>query len=663
MAIYAGLFRVLSQALGFFNSESHPDEEWIDLAQKTGAVAASSQKELLTERQTIALSYLAKTVNPRRENRQIEEKLIQLRVQYGKLFPNQPEPIEFEVNQLRYLASHYPDFAQRLIERNQGKGAEDAWTAQFFKFCLRSPQLSLVRDVSVTHWIDIFILYPNEVDQLMASHMDKRLGQYPDKIKILPGQGLCLEFDVKEGPRWISLNDPLKKTTVLLRNRVVQQANPYPITLDEIFSEFKSKTHRYGQVEICEDGVVLWDAIHLGSKNPDRDIDLIDPKTWHHSVPVLTLTYDQLLRRHPGQFKGEPHFGIVLRANRVTLGLSPANTEAFIDFVYRLSDHRYRVVPISLQSTDLPKTWWDRLTLLTKTQKAGIHLTDKGHFLSQREQTMKFFALSHQEGQELVQLVSKEIEKSRTGELYFQNNGKNCAYLVQKIVDRIMGRNFYEMIEELGTKHLGPSRKTQRAKQLKEIVKSLDPASFNHFMEPIINKIVDLHDIAAIHKLIESSIKTLHRLLQKSGEVEIPSIDQLRSAFLRETPEAMKTSLLQLSAVCLDALHPYRIHTIESVVTAPIVGHIFRLIRKIPWSWLRNFLIDVSLFILGSWRWHTYTKLNRQTGQRVTKRVSTLWSRNAGRYYNLPAQFFQSYSEEALRLKDARVNTALAVCR
>jgi hypothetical protein len=641
-------------------TELQKPESWIGLAQKS----AASAKELLTsERQEVALSYNAKTSKTTLLNHQIEERLIQLRTQYQHLFPNQPDPTDFELTLLQYLAKHYADFAQRLIDRNNKGRATDEWTTLFFKFCLRSPLMSVVRDVSVTHWIDIFVLYPNEVDQIMASHMDKRLGQYPDKIKILPGQGLCLEFDVEEGPRWIPLTSQPRKTTIFLRNRVIHSRNPYPFTIDEIFHEFKSKKHGYGRVEICEDGVVLWDAIRLGSKNPDRDIDLIDPKTWHESLPVLTLTYDQLLKRYPGQVEAEPRYGFALRANRKSPGLNVANTHGFIDFVYRLPDHRYRIVPISMQAMELPKTWWDRVTMLTKTQKAGIHLIDEGHFLSGREQTMHFFSLSNQEGEELIQLVSKEIEKSRKGELYFQANGKNCAYLVQKIVDRIMGKEFYKTIEKLATKQLGPSQITRRAKQLKEIVKSLDPEPFNQFMRTIIDKMIDTHDISSIHQLIESSLKTLHRLLQKPGKPAIPSIDQLRSAFRRETPQTIKLSLLQLSEVCFDALHPYRVHTIEGVITVPVIGHVLRLIRKIPWNWLRNFLIDISLFILGSWRWHTYTKIDRNTGQKMTRRVATFWSRNAGRYYNLPARLFESYGEESLRLKETRMNAALAICR
>jgi hypothetical protein len=657
--------------------QSKTCQEWIETAQKARVAAAPKEPRLSliqVERQELALLHHTKQINNGSQNsRDIEEQLVELRRTYKKLFPNEPEPSDFERGQLRHLASRFPEYAQRLLDRNQGGRTDDEWTSAFFKFCLRSPALSIVREVNAKHWVEIFILYPDEVDQLMASHFDKRLGQYPENIKIIHGKGLCLHFDVKEGSgeRWVPIQGHLKKGVVFLRNRVNDQARALPLHIEEVYKQFKGKTWGYGDVEMCEDGIVAWSAIDLGSKNPDRpEMDLIESSRWHQALPILTLTYEQLTNLYEGQIVGEPKFGMVLRANREFMDLNVANTHGFFDFVYRLPDGRYRIVPTGFQSITLPKTWWDRLKILASTEKAGMHLPDEGHSLTQREQMKIFYALSEAEGQALIGLVSKEIDKCRNGSRYFQPVGKNCAYVVQRIFDRIMGHSFYTSLEELAVKHLGESQRAKVKADLLYAVKSLDPQAFHKFVQPVVAKMVKTNDIADIHHLITDTIGTLNRLLQKkeNARMPLPTQEEVALAFAAAAQPGSKVktsditaSLIKITEICMDALHPYRLHLTEGTVAAPVVGLLFRAIRAIPWTWLRNFLADVFLFILGSWRGHTYTKIDRATGNRVTKTARLMRSRNAGRFINLPAKLFVNCSTDAWTLRTRDINASLAL--
>jgi hypothetical protein len=663
-------------------------EQWVARARdvrtaaEKGSLSPQAKLDLIRlERQEYALKSLSREA-PEEPDATVETDMLALRKRYKDQFPNAPEITEFEKRQMRHLCATHPSYARRLVERNNNfPRANDEWTIAFFKFCLRSPAPAAIVDKNATHWIDIFINYPDEADEIMRCHMDKRLGFFPENLKVFIGKGVCLHFDVPDGAgeRWISIQGAeQKKQAVPLRNRVNPNLDPLRLTIEQIFEQFRQKTTGYHDVEMCEQGIINWNSIYLGSKDPANPQSPIVPITLeddpryplsaqlaHKFPPVFTLTYEQLLMRHPGQIEKEPLYGLVLRANRLHSDHDANENHALFDAVIPLGDGRYRVIPAGFQSTILPRTLLDRFKFSTATIKGGFHCPDEGHSLTNRAQLAVFYSLTLDEGKELARLVAKEISKCQNGHRYFQPGGKNCAYTIQRIFEQILGDSFYGALGNAAVASR-PAEQDRIQRELMEAMKTLDPQDFDKFISPVIQQLVARNDIDHLHPLLEAAVKTLNRLLHLQGrdQIPIPSKDDFAKAVQAASGKENEIveSIKILAKVCMEALHPYKIHTKDVVVKTAVIKHIIRAIRAIPWDWLRTILMKALLFVIGSWRGYRYQKTDG-SNKTVHKTARFMHSRHVGTHMHLPSQLFDSYHPDNLKARAQRARVQANILR
>jgi hypothetical protein len=92
----------------------------------------------------------------------------------AKLFPP-GIPDDFAEKQLRHLCTKYPSFAKSLLEQP----SHEQLAADFFRFALLAPSQSSHRGRDVSHWVDIFVKYPEIAERLMWSSLYEKLGLFP----------------------------------------------------------------------------------------------------------------------------------------------------------------------------------------------------------------------------------------------------------------------------------------------------------------------------------------------------------------------------------------------------------------------------------------------------------------------------------------------------
>jgi hypothetical protein len=551
-------------------NEKHTYTDWIKIAQAVSHDPKVNQLTLALQYRTHSLKdEAAAPVDP------LKERFKQLS---AKLFP-QGIPEDFAARQINHLSAKYPAFAQTVLE------AEEL-AISFFRFCLQAPSQSSHRRTDATHWVDIFVLYPEVAERLMKCCLFEKLGQFPENIQLVNTVPV-MKIDSLDGIKWISLQLNKKNTQVHFKNRVY--------TVEEIFEDASC-------LDVSSKGII--------SVNSE-----FDPHQWVDEMPSSVLMWPELTTLYPNA--GEPSYALVLRAN----SLFPKGSYAYFDFIKKLADGNYRV--ISFQSHQKP-----------------------GFFLYQQKSA--FYALTAQQADTVIKKVADDLKKgSKTID-------------IQPYIDDVLGEAFYTHLSTL-LKVLFPysldQTKDQLIDQLTEARKNLDTAAFEAIVRPVVDKLIKDRDMDPIQKFIETSLTTISTVLGK--KIDLPTLDEVKAAALAGNLTQMSPSLLALSSICFEVLHPFRMKVADAEKEAPIVGRIFAAIEAIPWVWLKNLLTQFFLTILGPFRGYHYKTLETAHLDRMTRVVRAIRNLKPEEYVNRPSQFFQSFSEETKSALKDRISACL----
>lgn len=605
-------------------------KDWIITAKAACQAAKNATPELVhIEQMTLALCYRTKSVSEKTASEPVETLLGLLREKYPALFSNHLLE-EFSRKQVDYLSRRYPEFAKRLFDQVQK--APDEWTVNFVKFCLQAPSQSSYRDKQATHWIDIFLRYPEIADPLMKCGIYEKLGLYPENIAIRVEKGVCLKVELHDGVRDVPIREPLKQHR--LKNRA-QETQINLVTLSQIFHEFETRPSPNFAVSM--NGIINLNSLLLGSKtNKEGEVAFIDPKQWTEHKPCIKLTHTELDNLY-GPIRGEPVYGFVLRADRQFPNLTATQSQAFFDFVIKLDDGDYRVIPMN---------------------------PDQRHDIYLRHQKMTFYPLSKEQGEKVIEMVAQDIQNYRIS----HGQGKLTPYIdIQRYLDEVFGNDFYTFLENMGleNKEQASLERENIKKRLALVKQTLDPEDFEKFMSPLIEKLVKAREIPDIHLLIEKSLTTLKFLLHKEADkILLPTQEEVRSAaadlYGKNGDTTIHQSLLALTRLCFVALHPYSIKVVDAERNTPIIGKIFQIAQSITWKWLRDLLSDFLLLIFGHFRGYRYHKPD-EAKKGIYKLVQTVRNLQPARYLNLPSQLFDSTHETAMKRTVGDITTHLNI--
>lgn len=558
--------------------------------------------------------------------------------------------------QIEETCLRFPEFAKTLLLRNSETTRHDPWTVDYVKFCLRSPGASGLR-LNAAHWIKIFVEYPNEVDQLKSTTLDKRLGAINPQLLDFQEEEetgrkvLCMKID----GRWEKIQGN-KDREISLLNRVTLSSPAHRLTIQEIYRQMREKKAKYYDVEVfSESGITLWDTANLGSWNPVRQtpdlIDLNAPR-WIESLPIWRIMdMSQLKAYFPNQIywgSAIPHqnrFGLVMSATRGTATLEVGDNHGFFYLIIPEENEKFRVLPCGFQPEELPQdTILSKALMLMGTQKCIFHYCDESAFRSDRQRAGKFVAITPAEFLMIQEWLKNFIQKSREGKEVFQATGRNCAKHAQKCYDRTVGQRFYQPFIELATRILPEEHEIQD--QIKQITKGLNDKILHALSQKLATRLIETHNYGGMAEMMALCFNTFSYTLnleKPAAEFNLTKEDALRmiTGLYEEDPNRAKAiiehDLPQLFTAAIESQQFYKLSVFKASLDKPVLGPIFKRISKIQNEKLRLFCYFTLSFLLAPWRSYTYLKKN---GYRKTVR---LWSSAPYKNGNLflPAQLFE----------------------
>lgn len=640
------LYRVLSQVTegmdpkALVGEENHKQEckDWIEAAERAVKAAQKKTPELIQiEQFEMALRYRVSLIDTDESEHPVKPLLELLHDKYKAFFPN-GIPKEFVSVQLQYLCQKYPAFAQRLLTPAT---STDEWSANFIKFAIVAPSQSIYRDVKTTHWVDIFLKYPEVTERLMKSHLHEKLGLYPENIKLIEKKNhgelngvrqVCLKMDLadKKANKWVPINFVLPFT---LKN-IAKPSQGLSLTMDEVFKEFEKPCPHFA---ISEVGIINLNPFLLASKKNHEGVsDLIElhpplppppasppPPAWLTYKPSMMLSEPQLHAKY-GTLPVNFEYGFVLKADRLLSNCASTQSHVSFDYIIRDDDGNYRVFSMD---------------------------PNEGHDVHLREQKLVFYSLTPAQADAVIKRVTKDIENYRKS----NTEGKSTPFInIEPYMDDIFGRDFYDFLIGLASK-LKDGDKLKA--QLTHAKQTFDPQDFEKFVSPILQKLVmNDRDVPEMQKLIETSLNTLKFLLQINNvtSIAIPNEAAVRSATGRvynndQDGKEIYESLLALTRLCFVLLHPYSVKVTDIEKNTPVIGTCFKIIEAIPWKILRDLLSSLLLLALSRFRNYRYKKPEADSPQSTLKNlVGKINDLQPLPYLNEPAQIFETYSPDSL---------------
>ncbi len=602
-----------------------PLRDWVQTAQKAIEAVQNITPEMAQlEQLTLTLAARTRQIPSEAAPAQLKHSLRELfHIISQKLFPDGISK-KFADKQLGYLCSHYADFARALLKPHQEQLA-----INFFKFCLLAPSFSSHRNKDAFHWVSIFVVYPEIAERLMKSCLYQKLGHFPENLDFNLEKGVCLKMELWDVVQWVPIRlTPANLNTCLrLRNKSTKTPG-ITLTLEEVFKQFERQATPDLDVSLI--GIINLNSELLGSKNVKGSLDWLDAAQWTEVKPSAILTIHELTNLYK-EISGEPAYGFTLRAQSYSLGSSPP----FFDFIMRLDDGDYRVIPMNAPLRE-------------------------GSVLHQQKTV--FYALTKEQGQQVIDKVALDIKKNRE----LQAKGKAITPIdVQPYINTILGHSFYSHLDYLIEK-LDPINSYQTKQEITDqwtqIKSNLDPDAFEQFMQQVVKKLVTLRDPVRINELIKASLEMLYFVLD-AGKPSLPSEDEVRTA-LTSDPDLCKgseditkigQSLLALMRLCFEVLHPYSIKVAEAEKETPILGRLFRIIEAIPWKWLKNLLNDLLILIVGPFRGYHYRTRTATPKNPLSRLVQTVRHLKPENYLNHASQLFYSYNDERKRQFMARM--------
>ncbi len=717
--------------------------DWVDTARtlhetvkdKTSKNPLFRQECELLQKQMIALLYRsgqAENVSSKR-TAEIQNEFLEVLSYYRKdthIFKDGISSLtKHEESIIQQTCLRYPLFVEELLKQKNNqlshlnqKGAKlDNWTSEFVTWALRS------------HCdIGIFVELPNERLLLHKSHLDKRsgtidknfgmyIGEFDDptntarKVRALGlRMGLSDSFR-KNDKNWNEclLNPNVdcsrkgfefkgtiyrrlfyynvhgkegKKRVVHLENLVNRDAPPYVIKVQDIYNQFKEKTHGYGNVEYLEQGGISnWNTVEIGSFNPalnggkggydhvriaDND-GIIDPN-FITRLPVLhTLSREELQEQYPGQTLpryGYDEFGYVLNMSRVMKNMHIQKNHGYWTYILPTNNDRsYRVYPMCIQAGVIPNTDCGNMKIMCSTVPAKTVIYDESYYTNNRQRYGELHIVNEEELDNTLIQVGKWIQDGRANNMIFQPQGHNCAHYSQELFKIAVSDQLLDQLESLAFNHASDKQMQKLRSELEKAFTYFDDKALDRTLNLAIDSLVDDEQTAQLCSVLSTTLTVLMRTLYKDdtnqqAELEnlineIESIQKFSDQSLTpKTRAELKKAIKSLIRDCVKGTQFYRTDLFHAKFPT-FLRFLMPLIKAIPWTWLKNFILSAVMFIFFNANKSVKVKkvIIDKHGRKKTVTVKERFTTNgyfANHTFNLPAGMMNNLKYRATLRKD-----------
>jgi hypothetical protein len=285
-----------------------------------------------------------------------------------------------------------------------------------------------------------FVQYPHLHSKIIDSSLNGRIGRlgggHLQVTKMLTNLG---QYD-----KALTLLMEGKPISLLDEEKIVVFKGNYKLSIKEIFSLFKNKLYKVGNLEFLEDGINNWNAHHLGYWDADKQIhnkiDLKQPLWWEQLPVFERLSRKQAARRY-GMLMDGVQWVAAARATRGTPTLDYDKTHAFMELAIPQKEGSYIVYDFGKFAYQFPSSFFNSLLTFCLNMHATIAYPDENVFYSERQHGCYPFLMSCEQGQKLMELIKEDIFKSREYNLVFQIESENCAKWLYEKLTAIFGDN------------------------------------------------------------------------------------------------------------------------------------------------------------------------------------------------------------------------------
>lgn len=350
--------------------------------------------------------------------------------------------------------SRYPEFVKLLI-KNSGL------SSFFFKWSLRDGCS-----------VDAFVQFPSLSAELKNGLMAGRIGKFSSLITLLHQKNLETGEFVKIGE---SLNPwekhytlpveilegetlAVKNESLLDEDKVLNLNLNYKQTMKEVVASVANRNRKTGNIEMLgrrrlENGEWLaprlanYNSIEVAPYNPaSKEFELIDLTEknmgWWKSIPPLDTVEKSELKMLYGinEIKDGEWFAVV-RSSREDGELDVVKSHGYLDVLIPDGKGHYMIYPFGKFAAEAfwPVTLIEKALFITDTVPGKVQCPDENHYMPQRQQAKAVVPISDKDGLELMEMIRKDLLEARKGNTVFQFPWENCAWWVQKLMEKLLG--------------------------------------------------------------------------------------------------------------------------------------------------------------------------------------------------------------------------------
>jgi hypothetical protein len=243
-----------------------------------------------------------------------------------------------------------------------------------------------------------------------------------------------------------------KPISILDENKLVIFRGNYKLTIAEIFSIFKNKVFRAGDLEYLKDGIINWNSHHLGYWDADQQtyvqIDL-DQAGWWRQLPLLeVLTLQEARERYHQNLDGIC-WNMAACASRGSATLDFDKTHAYLEVAIPIGEGKYSIHAFGKFAFVFPATFFECFFSLCQNVHATIAYPDENIYFTERQHGRHSFLMNPCEAFKFMESIKEDMLKARVRNFIFQIQSENCAKWIQEKLEGVLGKekvpNLYKM--------------------------------------------------------------------------------------------------------------------------------------------------------------------------------------------------------------------------
>lgn len=317
-------------------------------------------------------------------------------------------------------ASRYEDYVEPLMQ-------EKELLKRFFEWVVRDglPPEPLIE-------------FPANAETIESHLLCGRIGMLGgDQLKIHKVRSKGVEEKI------LTLPFEGKEISVLDKEKKVIFRGDYILSIKEIYELFRDKPRRFVDVEYFAQGVMNWNAQHLGYWIPREErysvINLDQNEWWRQLPPLEIISQEEALERY-GPWVNGINWAVSAKAARQHCNLNIEKCHAYLEVAIPFKDGLYYVYDFGKFARHFPYGVVDNMRMFTITTPATVAYPDENIYHTARQQVGYSFEMNHYEGLILMEAIRQDIKQARDGNMIFQIEAENCAHWIQTHLEEILGK-------------------------------------------------------------------------------------------------------------------------------------------------------------------------------------------------------------------------------